>query len=119
MTERVRRSGAHLADLGVRRGGSVRAGSGPGPGRVAKVAAAGLPNGDGAAPEVEAAPRGSFAQPKRLNAFQPPPTRTRALNVAVPDVPVPLYSHSTPELSRASRSGLPSPVVSPAVARAL
>lgn len=119
MTERVRSVEARRADLGIRGDRSVRAGSGRGPARVAKVAAAGRTDGEGAASEVEAAPRGSSAQPRRLNAFQPPPTRTRVLKVAVPDLPVPLYSHITPELSRASRSGLPSPVVSPAVAKAL
>lgn len=119
MTERVRGAGVRGADLGVHGHRPHPAGTPPGASRVAKVAAAVPVNGEGAAPEVGAAPAGSFAQPKRLNAFQPPPTRARVWNVAVPDFPVPLYSHITPELSRASRSGLPSPVVSPAVAKAL
>lgn len=119
MTERVRLTGVRGSDLGIREQRRHPAGTPAGASRVVKVANRAPVNGEGAAPEVEAAPRGSFAQPRRLNAFQPPPTRTRVLNVAVPDCPVPLYSHITPELSRASRSGLPSPVVSPAVAKAL
>ncbi len=90
MTERVRGARVRGADLGIHEHRPRPAGTPPGASRVAKVAAALPVNGEGAASGVEAAPWGSFAQPKRLNAFQPPPTRTRVLNVAVPDLPVPL-----------------------------